>query len=395
MKGISFLLGLFVVSVLLLTAFSSVDGQSFPYKGLVDYYPFNKSPNDESGLSGGSLTNHGAIYVADRFGDPASAAYFDGQANYMKGGNWFYMQEFTISLWINPNNTQVAFACIMDNNYSPQSSWSIRQNTNLINNYNFGGFYLDLPCSAPPPLPYFVLPSGIWSSVAIVKTAAYTSTFINGRHFYTAQGVQTPYGGLQSLTIGCSETLDRFFGGSIDEIRIYNRALTSTEVSQLFIYESTCRPHAATATATVVDGIVAGITITDNGCCYTNAPLVLLQGGGGNGATATAIISNGVVSDIIITDGGFGYTSTPSIYIYSPLGLQIGLTNSDEPFKAVIPLFVDLLLGVNYQLQIAGHMNAWKNYGTPFKATNASMTYPQHWDVDNLGQLFFRLQVAP
>ena len=30
-----------------------------------------------------------------------------------------------------------------------------------------------------------------------------------------------------------------------------------------------------------------------------------------------------------------------------------------------------------------------------FTATNTSMIYPQYWDVDNWGQLFFRLQVAP
>ena len=41
-----------------------------------------------------------------------------------------------------------------------------------------------------------------------------------------------------------------------------------------------CTPHPATATATVVNGVVVGVAITDGGCGYTNAPAVLIQGGG-------------------------------------------------------------------------------------------------------------------
>jgi uncharacterized membrane protein len=132
-----------------------------------------------------------------------------------------------------------------------------------------------------------------------------------------------------------------------------------------------------------------GATVTDGGSCYTNTPLVLIQGGGGTGATATAVVNNGVVVGITITDAGIGYTSTPTIYIYSPVGLQIGL------IKAVKPSFSDLLLGTNYQLQVSADLNTWTNQGSPFPATAPSMVYPQYWDVDNWGQLFFRLRVAP
>jgi hypothetical protein len=42
----------------------------------------------------------------------------------------------------------------------------------------------------------------------------------------------------------------------------------------------------------VVNGILVGATITDPGCGYTNAPLVVIQGGGGSGATQAAIVTN-------------------------------------------------------------------------------------------------------
>ncbi len=150
-----------------------------------------------------------------------------------------------------------------------------------------------------------------------------------------------------------------------------------------------CVPSRATATATVVDGFVVAATVTAGGSCYTNTPLVLIQGGGGTGATATAVVSNGVVVNIIITDAGVGYTSTPSIYIYSPVGLQIGL------IEAVAPSFSDLSIGANYQLQVSADLVNWTNQGAVFTATNPTSIYPQYFNVAIWNSLFFRLQPSP
>ena len=45
--------------------------------GLVAYYPFNGNANDESG-NGNDGTVNGATLADDRFGNPGSAYYFDG-----------------------------------------------------------------------------------------------------------------------------------------------------------------------------------------------------------------------------------------------------------------------------------------------------------------------------
>ena len=46
-------------------------------------------------------------------------------------------------------------------------------------------------------------------------------------------------------------------------------------------------------------------------------------------------------------------------------------------------------------MQISDDLKTWTNYGTAFTATNISMVYPQYFDVDNWGQLFFRVQSVP
>ena len=63
--------------------------------------------------------------------------------------------------------------------------------------------------------------------------------------------------------------------------------------------------------------------------------------------------------------------------------------------KAVKPIFANLAVGTNYQLQLSPDMSTWTNHGSPFTATNRIVTYPQYWDVDNWSGLHFRLQVLP
>jgi hypothetical protein len=66
----------------------------------------------------------------------------------------------------------------------------------------------------------------------------------------------------------------------------------------------------ATATATVVNGSVTSIAITNAGAGYLAPPLVSILGAGA-GATAEAEITNGSVSAINVITGGSGYVISP------------------------------------------------------------------------------------
>jgi hypothetical protein len=63
--------------------------------------------------------------------------------------------------------------------------------------------------------------------------------------------------------------------------------------------------------------------------------------------------------------------------------------------KIVQPSFNNLLLGTNYKLQVPTDLNSWINQGAMCTATNTIMIYSQYSDVDNFGEPFFRVQVAP
>ena len=150
-----------------------------------------------------------------------------------------------------------------------------------------------------------------------------------------------------------------------------------------------CSPHRATAVPVLVNGFVVGATITDSGCGYTNAPLVLIQGGGGSGATATATVNNGQVTGINITSAGSGYSTNPAprIVIASPpfepsVGIAVSRVNVTQ----------HATLGRNYVLESSPDLATWSATGQAFTAV--SENYTNEFVVGQTGQ-FFRLREVP
>ena len=60
-------------------------------------------------------------------------------------------------------------------------------------------------------------------------------------------------------------------------------------------------------------GKVTSIAIADSGEFYQEAPYILISGGGGIGAKAVATIDQGKITGITVTDQGGGYTTPPNV----------------------------------------------------------------------------------
>ena len=63
----------------------------------------------------------------------------------------------------------------------------------------------------------------------------------------------------------------------------------------------------ASATATVVNGMVTGITVNNSGQNYIAAPNVLIIGNGAGARAVASIGSDGGIGPITVTDPGSGY----------------------------------------------------------------------------------------
>jgi len=79
----------------------------------------------------------------------------------------------------------------------------------------------------------------------------------------------------------------------------------------------------ATANAVIENGVITGITITNNGSGYVAAPNVTIIGTGA-GAIAESTVVNGSVNSITVINGGDGYVATPTNVVGAFVNINTG-----------------------------------------------------------------------
>ena len=309
---------------------STPPDNSFITNGLVAYYPFNGNANDESG-SGNNGAVQGALLSPDRNGNSNKAYEFDGKSQIVvPSSSSLNLTSFSVSAWVKIQNPDRAFYEILTKGGDLDENYEILIYGNQLPPFGTidtavkwsdgtrGGW------SGESPSKNYVKPL-LWNHIFVSydTTSGYLNVYINREISFRAFVNKTPKINSTPLHIGSDPNMGRNHLGSIDDIRIYNRALSDGEVKALYDYESTppqnnLNPRTATATAQVVNGFMVGATITDGGYGYAENPTVTITGGGGTGAKATATQFNGVVTSITITNPGSGYTSTPTITIAPP-----------------------------------------------------------------------------
>ena len=231
--------------------------------------------------------------------------------------------------------------------------------------------------------------------------------YLNGQAVSTGEVTNTIPTSAQFITIGRSDVAvyssPWAFHGILDDVRIYNRALSTSEVQQLYQYQSkttalagACTPYGALATAMLDNGFVVSATLTDGGCGYTNTPSVRVFGDG-SGARAVAIVTNGVVTAINIMDAGNGYSTTAVViappFIPQPTMSITALTYGPHVLPVIQVNLSNLSPYDNYQLEFTPATGGtWTNLGDPF-------TPPAATDIQyatGAGKIgFFRLKYVP
>jgi len=373
MKNSKLLIGI-VAAYLAMVSTSMAADPSWITNGLVAYYPFDGNANDESGNA-----NHGTIQGGGTYGSGkvGQAFYLNGMNAYIEVASSPALQPtnaFSAEAWVNydriTGSGDGAVIVSKGNQASGPTDWALSISTNrklrphvYIN--GSGWWYFD--CAT-------TLTTGVWYHVAMVYDGTNITGYVNGM----ADGSETPGPSTAqasdgTLSIGVHHyggNLAGYFPGQIDELGIYNRALSSNEVAALYASEAPpIPPRAATATPTLAFGFFVNATITDGGYGYTNTPLVRIVGGGGNGAQATAIVSNGVVVGINVLNPGNGYTNTPQIIIQPPFITppELGIS----PYTLLS--FSSLTPGGSYQLQSFKGWY-WTNEPTSFTASSSIYT---------------------
>jgi hypothetical protein len=80
----------------------------------------------------------------------------------------------------------------------------------------------------------------------------------------------------------------------------------------------------ATANATVVNGVVTGISVTNSGFGYVAAPYVQIFGNGSGAEAEATYTGGGTIGQITVTNGGSGYLP---VQFQSPISATVAITN--------------------------------------------------------------------
>lgn len=222
-----------------------------PTSGLVGHFPFNGNANDASS-SGNNGTVSGASLTSDRFGNPNSAYSFNGSSNYIKVDNTKNLSNdtYTYSVWINPTvlPTSGKFAYFLDIGTESFGSISYGQTLGFNNSYfGYTGWAASTSKSSNPNTTnrtdLSILPLvDKWYHVVLTRDNTKLRLFVNNLLVTeSSTGASTAYSSPNSLYLGNRSLLDAgaYFNGKLDDIRLYNRVLTSQEIDNLY-NENTC-----------------------------------------------------------------------------------------------------------------------------------------------------------
>lgn len=195
--------------------------------GLIAYYGFEGNANDSSG-NGNHGTEYGGINYLD--GKIGKAAMFDGENTYISvaDNSSLRLNIFTITAWVRPDiiwgGNRIA------EKGDSNSYWlDINPDAKALVGFYDGG-YNDLISEEN-------ILSNNWYFIAGTYDGDSLKIYINGTLDNSLTLFSTPYQSDQPLIIGWKYNgiTEDHFSGLIDELRIYNRALSESKIQELYL----------------------------------------------------------------------------------------------------------------------------------------------------------------
>lgn len=223
----------------------NIHAQSFLTNGLVAFYPFNGNANDASGNGNNGILHPGIGFCTDRFGNTNSALYFTNcvVGTYTTGTPGLMettIQQpasdvFTLAAWFNfpvgfTGEGIIQLKQKISGGYVSRDKWLSVQtgygpttNTLLFNMWP--GYSVNIGSQ-------ITVADGTWHHAVATLSPAGMMLYLDGNLIATNSNTASQgYAGY--WIIGNDGQ-----GSMIDDVRIYNRALSSNEVAQLYAAES-------------------------------------------------------------------------------------------------------------------------------------------------------------
>ena len=205
-----------------------------PSNGLVGWWPFNGNANDESG-NGNNGTVNGALLTNDRNGAANNAYSFNGIDNYIDLGNPTALgnnpSSYTQAGWAYFNDFNDGYVFMSKRHDNSGNDWAtpVTTTNNTFIFFADDAFYTNAPVAESNGLLI-----NQWYHLTFVYSADDYSIYVNGLMVSSITDSHPMSGSTNNLIIGAQLAWPEFMKGSLDDIGVWNRALTEQEILALY-----------------------------------------------------------------------------------------------------------------------------------------------------------------
>lgn len=196
--------------------------------------------------------NYMQITVHYRMPMPTNLIDFNGKESYVNFGNEFnFWGEFSIELWIKPTMSA-----------APNQTLLSKRGSNIVSGYDLSlsngklSFNWNSFGSLESPYPLF---NTRWYHVAVTYSNWKYRLYIDGIQVAVENGISPLYNSSDAIlgaTRNSSDLIQDFYNGSMDEVRIWNKALTEDHIRQMMNQE-------IEKSGTAVRGSVLGLEVSN------------------------------------------------------------------------------------------------------------------------------------
>ncbi len=283
--------------------------------GLVGHWKLDDASGtkatDSSGSGNtGTLTNFALSGAVSNWitGKRGGALDFDGTNDRITTGNISFPTTLSVCFWIYPKANAVSEIILHGTTAATQTGFEIYQ-TGLGVGLR-GGSITNMTSGS-------ILVLDTWQYICGSISGTTGNIYYNGSLSVTSGGLTAPQSSGNHLNIGSYEDGSYPFSGSLDDIRIYNRVLGSTEISTLYNSGAVTR-NASTAGrgGNLTSGLVGHWTFDGSKLTTTTATD---SSGSGNSGTLTngPTPIQGKLGQALSFDGTDDFVDTASVSTYS------------------------------------------------------------------------------
>ena len=192
----------------------------------------DRTPNANNGTLVGSPT-----FTTDRNNQSNKAMSYSGSGQYINSGDPtngsldFGSGNFTLSAWVKTNTLNSAYHCVITKNANSYPNYQLCINASNV----FQAGYEVSVGNISRALSGSLSTNTWYNTVVVADRTNGTSLYLNGILIQTVSAKSGSLDNVANLLIGRhvgGSALD--WNGSIDDVRIYNRALSQAEVTQLY-----------------------------------------------------------------------------------------------------------------------------------------------------------------